>query len=231
MHLIRFGLNYKKLPYTTTWLEFPEIEPTATQIGAPPTGRKPDGSPFYTTPIIHDPNTNKTLSNSIDIARYLDDTYPDTLVLPDGEASAQRAKHIEGVFFIDVAPYVLGIGFLPALQRLNPASQPYFRATREAVTGASLEDLASPGPERDEKWRKAEEGFGKLAAAMEKAGLGEEGEHTRRLEYAELVIGAYLVALQRTFGEESDEWRAIESWQGGRWKRLVDKLRPYMQDT
>ncbi len=67
----------KKLPYQTIFLELPDIEPLAKQIGAAPTGTRRDGvTPLYTVPIIHDHATGAVVSESAAIAAYLDRTYP-----------------------------------------------------------------------------------------------------------------------------------------------------------
>ncbi|KAF7320563.1 hypothetical protein HMN09_00140300 [Mycena chlorophos] len=53
----RYALNFKGLEYTTMWLEYPEIEDACKAIGGKPTRNKPDGTPLYTLPMIHDLNT------------------------------------------------------------------------------------------------------------------------------------------------------------------------------
>ncbi|KAF9254272.1 hypothetical protein L218DRAFT_846781, partial [Marasmius fiardii PR-910] len=40
---IILALNYKKIPYDTVHIGFSDVEPTAKRIGAPPTGKKPNG--------------------------------------------------------------------------------------------------------------------------------------------------------------------------------------------
>ncbi|TFK22709.1 hypothetical protein FA15DRAFT_688229 [Coprinopsis marcescibilis] len=74
----RLCLNYKQLPYHTIYALYSNVTAFAKKHGIPPTGVKPDGSPSYTLPAIHDSKTNATVSDSFKIARYLDETYPDT---------------------------------------------------------------------------------------------------------------------------------------------------------
>ncbi|KAG5928387.1 hypothetical protein E4U60_007784 [Claviceps pazoutovae] len=55
----RFALNFKALPYQTIWVSLPDI-PTlrSSTLRLPPTRFFADGSPFYTLPILHDPNAS-----------------------------------------------------------------------------------------------------------------------------------------------------------------------------
>ncbi|TFY51247.1 hypothetical protein EVJ58_g10668, partial [Rhodofomes roseus] len=73
----RFALNYKGIPYRTQWVEYPDIAPLLTSLGVSP--NTPSTWTFpYTLPAIYDPRTRTVLMDSIKIARYLDETYPDT---------------------------------------------------------------------------------------------------------------------------------------------------------
>jgi hypothetical protein len=83
-------LNYKKLPYNTVWVEYPDIKPLSLEIGASPTSHTADGTPFYTLPAIYDPNTDKVVSESFEIAQYLDATYTERPVLPRGSEGLQH---------------------------------------------------------------------------------------------------------------------------------------------
>ncbi|GAW07249.1 AChain Crystal Structure Of Glutathione Transferase Gstfua3 From Phanerochaete Chrysosporium [Lentinula edodes] len=89
----RYSLNYKGLSYRTEWIEYPDIEALCIKIGAAPTDVKADGiTPDYTLPVIYDPSTDKTISDSFAIALYLDTAYPDTPKLfPPGTQALQEA--------------------------------------------------------------------------------------------------------------------------------------------
>lgn len=70
-------LNYKKIPYRTVWIDYADIQDGLKELGAPPTGTKPDGcTPWYSLPTIYDPNTSKFVADSIEIAKYLESQYP-----------------------------------------------------------------------------------------------------------------------------------------------------------
>ena len=56
-----------------------------------PTGKKTNGTPYYTLPAIHGPSTNTYLADSFTIAEYLEKTYPDTpSIFPHKTVSLQH---------------------------------------------------------------------------------------------------------------------------------------------
>ena len=77
----RYALAYKGIPFRTEWVGWADIEVISRALGATPTGKKASGGPFYTVPMIYDPNTGEIVSDSLKIAIYLDNTYPSTPVL------------------------------------------------------------------------------------------------------------------------------------------------------
>ena len=88
----RLSLAYKGLPYKSAWVEFPDIPSTCKKLGVAHTGLSPSGEPAYTVPFIYDPNTDRHISDSAAIAKYLDETYPATPKLfPAGTDALQRA--------------------------------------------------------------------------------------------------------------------------------------------
>ncbi|KAK6065115.1 glutathione S-transferase [Seiridium cupressi] len=173
---IRLMLNYKRIPYKTIFLEFPDIEPTlkalhscqALVVGSrciiPPcakmshlSGLGPGESstgPKYTVPTIQHLPTNTHLMGSEPIARFLESTYPSTQVLLTsdlGIAIKTRALAAVGkTFRASMVPREIKI--------LSPRAQEYFRRTREAALGHRLEDLLDVSKE-DAAWDAADEGM------------------------------------------------------------------------
>ena len=98
-------------------------------IGAAPTTKKPDGSPFYTLPVIVDPSRRApgggpmVVSDSYAIAEYLDDAYPRPGPLfPEGTKALQNLfhDHIVKTLFNPMALIIVPL-LLPIL---NEASRP-----------------------------------------------------------------------------------------------------------
>ncbi|KAL4957103.1 hypothetical protein BDW69DRAFT_52525 [Aspergillus filifer] len=72
----RLALNYKAVPYKTQWVALPSIADLRQSLHIPAGRKFADGTDFYTLPIVHDPSTDTYVGDSLDIAIYLDKTYP-----------------------------------------------------------------------------------------------------------------------------------------------------------
>ncbi|KAJ6530937.1 hypothetical protein DFH09DRAFT_994320 [Mycena vulgaris] len=218
----RYALNYKGIPYKTVWLEYPEIEPFSKEIGAAPTRKKPDGRPHYTLPMIHDPSTGAVVSDSTKIAVYLDVTYPDTPpLMPAGTVGLHRAfEDAVNPLLSSVFPYAV-----PGTNtKLNPVSEAYFRRTREALWGKTLEDLVPTGAEHVAGWVKLNEGFGKLDEWIRANGDGSAYLMGDAPCYADMVIAGYVIWIKLVI---PDRWEEIKEWHGGRWETLLQNMEKY----
>ncbi|KAG2147743.1 uncharacterized protein EDB93DRAFT_1104019 [Suillus bovinus] len=72
----RFVLSYKGLPFVTLWVEYSDISISMKAIGAKSNKRR-DGLDVYTAPVLSDPNTGALITDSLEIASYLEKTYPE----------------------------------------------------------------------------------------------------------------------------------------------------------
>lgn len=218
----RYVLNFKKIPYQTVWVEYPDIKPEMKKIGAEPTSRLPDGNDLYTLPVIQDPNTGAVVSESYRIAEYLEKTYPDSPKLfPAGSAGLQAAFcMVWNETLWDVFPKLL---LRMSHDLLNPVSQQYFRATREAFFGKPIEALSDNA---EEQWKTFQERWTKLAAWYAKNGSGPyiAGD---QLTYGDINIGVWFVWYGKLVGRDSEHWRNMLTWDEGRWSKLSDVLQQY----
>ncbi|OCH85523.1 hypothetical protein OBBRIDRAFT_300600 [Obba rivulosa] len=228
----RLTLNYKGLPYKTTWVEYPDIESTCKEIGAEPTGfgLLKEGKPYYSLPIIHDPNTGVTVSDSIRIARYLDKTYPGTpAVIPP----SLEAFYVifEEAFWQTISMPLLPVMMPISCSQLNPRSEAYFRETREErfgpMLGGKLENWAPAGPVREEHWKAVQAGFTKMAGWLSADGNERLFFMGEKLCYMDLVVAAWLVWIKKVLGHDDPEWLQVEKWDGGRWGRLMQATEKY----
>lgn len=198
----------KGLQFKTVWVEFPDIESVCKDIGAKPTRTG------YTLPVIHDPSTNAVVSDSIEIAKYLDATYPDTTSLfPPGSAALQEAFQVA---FLKTA-----MPLAPVLQplictKLNPVSEVYYRTKKEARSGMQIQELVRLGPQR-EHWGQAEEAFAVVDAWLAANGEGKTFIMGNTISYADITIAAHLLCIKKICGTESREWKDVLRWQEGRW--------------
>ncbi|TBU53652.1 hypothetical protein BD310DRAFT_859839 [Dichomitus squalens] len=227
----RYSLNIKGVPYRTVWVEYPDIAALSKQIGAAPTGKSADGTPLYTLPAIYDPNTKTAVSDSGKIARYLDKTYPDTPKLIPAELDVLTAAFEDAFSAAIPRPDYAPIIIPGAFNILRPGSQPYFRQTREAALGAKLEDLAPPGSEtRANLWAKVRKDAIKVNAWYEADGNKDKtfvlGAHAG-VTYADVIVAAFFAWFKKSLGEDSQEWKVIAAWNGGRWGKLLDAFEKY----
>ncbi|KAF9479948.1 hypothetical protein BDN70DRAFT_878247 [Pholiota conissans] len=220
---VRYALNFKGIPYKTEWIEYPDIEAFCKKLGIAHTSLKADGRPHYTLPAIHDPRTGVYLSDSLLIAEYLEKTYPDAPSLfPHNTLGLQWP--FNDLYGNNLA--ALWSFSLPAsCFKLNPPSAAYFRETREATFGKTMEDLIPKGEEGVKEWAKYKEGLGKVDAWYAKTSgpflMGDT------VSWADFVVAAYIVWLRIIWGEDSKEWKDITSWHDGRWKGLIENLKKY----
>lgn len=223
---VRFALNYKGLPYKTTWVEYPDIAEVCKEIGAAPTIIRPDGTEGYTLPAIYDPSTKTAVSESAMIARYLDKTYPDTPTLIPAETDAFHAAFQEA-FLLTIQMKLSPIMLPHTAARLNPPSEAYFRRTREAMFGKKLEEFSPVGPIREGQWKEVQSGFKKLSEWMAADGKEKPFFMGNTVCYADLTIAGWLVWVKCILGADGEEWAAIRAWDGGKWAQFMQYFEKY----
>ncbi|KAL4264205.1 GST N-terminal domain-containing protein [Pleurotus pulmonarius] len=221
---VRCALNFKGIKFTTVWLEYPEIEAECKRIGAPPTGKKPDGSPFYTLPVIQDPATGLAMSESNDILEYLDKAYPDTPKLFPGNTlgiqlafdSAAQSR------LLNILPLV--IAYIPA--GLNPAAEAHWRSGREGQLGKRIEELEPKGEARVAALQKLQASLGEVDGWISKNGGGKfiTGDE---MTFVDISLGGALCAVRVALGDQGAAlWEEISGWHGGRWEKLRKACEP-----
>jgi len=211
----RFVLGYKNLPFTTTWVEYPDIAPTLKEIGALPTKRL-DGTEQYTLPVLSDPNTSAMVSDSWDIAEYLDATYPEKPIFPKDSKGVIKAFESAVIALQGDSERLT---YLRTRQIVNGRSLEYFTTTREAGIGETIDRWSPEGPMRDTHW-----------AIIEKCFLGSAKTWYEKVEgrwlmgntfsYADIVFAARLFWFKRIF--QDNEWQRIASLHhNGKWGELL----------
>ena len=218
-------LNYKQLPYKTVWLSFPDIEPTLSKLGAKTTVKHPEdpAKPYYTVPVILDENGDEPqlITDSLAIAIYLDEKYPEKPILPKKGVALEYAFER---FFIKTAGIHIDPFICPMTWPiLDEPSQVYFRETREKWYGGKLEDDSPKGPIRDGHWKALNEGWDAVAAVLDKNGPGSDfvaggSEPTR----ADFILISFLLWIKAVLGSECEDY-GFSGWSNGRWARLLKK--------
>ncbi len=202
----RIALLYKGLSFKTEWLEYPEIEPAMIKLGAEPsTRKKPDGSPVYTLPVIHDTTTGKVIADSIKIAEYLDDTYLDKPTLfPFG---ARAPIHMFHEFFSSLISPFVPLIVPPMCSKLNPSSEEYYRRLWKGLLGVEVKLVhPPPGPKREAAWVAMKASLSKLAVVLQKNGA-DKGPYFYgdTFSHADIIVVAFLHWARAILGQEP-EW-------------------------
>ncbi|KAF9464071.1 hypothetical protein BDZ94DRAFT_534726 [Collybia nuda] len=220
----RYCLNFKGFPYKTIWVECPNIELTCKTIGAPPTGKNPDGTPIYTLPAIYDPSTGAAIADSTDIALYLDAAYPNTPKLfPPGAYALLRG--ILDAHFQPPSISILRL-VLPAIYDvLNPSSQVFFRRSKEKALRMEIKDMTPRGKHREEEWDKVMKQLDDLDERLPKVGgpfiLGNE------VSFLDFVVASHMLTTRDLLGEKSKEWDHLKLWNEGRWLNILKSVEKY----
>lgn len=209
----------KGIPYKTKLIEYPDIRSFYE------TNRLLPNSGSYTLPVLHDEETDQFITDSVNIAKFLDDLHPDAFVLmPPGTEGLIRAyafavrKQMDPLWKFTI-PETLSV--------LPPRSAEFFRRTREASFGCSpLEDMMPKGARRAEEWEKVRKAFETIASWAQNDSRFVVGG---TVTFADCVNAAYLKYVKVLFGGDSKEWEDMMSWDQGRWRRLHTMMERYDQ--
>ncbi|KIY67980.1 hypothetical protein CYLTODRAFT_436760 [Cylindrobasidium torrendii FP15055 ss-10] len=218
---IRYVLNYKKLEHKTEWIEFADIKTVYTQNGIAATEKKPDGSPHYTVPILHDAETKTFLSGSENIALYLDAKYPATpVVLPKSQVTLTRA--LEDAFLSKIGPSFWALFGPRTPSILTKKGAEWYQRTK--LTRPAKE-LMLHGEARKEKLEELERCFGKIGEWFVEGATFVAGETPC---FADFVLSSVLMSMKVGWATKED-WEVIQTWHGGRWNALVKALAEFEQ--
>ncbi|APG48999.1 glutathione S-transferase family protein [Phaeobacter porticola] len=130
---IIMALEHKGLEYSLTPVSFEDISEIE------------DGS-YSSVPVLRDGET--VLGESYDIARYLDETYPEAPALFDGKGAMALTRFVESYCKTVLHPSLATIAVMDMHNLMSPDDQVYFRTARERRFGMSLEEMAK-GADRE----------------------------------------------------------------------------------
>lgn len=135
----RFALAHKQLPVATTPWHFTQRD----RIAFSGQGR---------VPVLVDGET--VVSDSWDIARYLERDYPDRPSLFGGEAGAAHALFVNAWADTILQPGISRLIITDIWRAQRPEDQPYFRESREAMYRMTLEQVSEGRDARVAEFRK-----------------------------------------------------------------------------
>jgi len=100
-----------------------------------------EGGDSRRVPVIRDGDT--VVEDSLKIAEYLDEKYPDAPKLLHSGADKAMTNFITNWSQTQLHPLVARMAIMDIYNVLAPADQEFFRATREKAFGMSLEDFST----------------------------------------------------------------------------------------
>jgi glutathione S-transferase len=212
-------LHIKGLPYTTKWLDLVDIPPEMKKLGI--ASREVwDGNLNYTVPSIFDPNTKRAVTDSFEIAKYLDAEYPATTpIVPPGTRALQAAMtaRINEMMF-GIWPITLPHIFAT----LGERDVEYFRASREKWFSKKFEDIAPTGEKHEEAVKGFERALGEVGGWIDAGGpgamlLGGDTPNHSDTEFASLLI--FVIKVE---AEGSVLRKTLANADNGRWVRYID---------
>ncbi|KAJ7057343.1 hypothetical protein C8F01DRAFT_1151754 [Mycena amicta] len=220
---VRLLLNYKALPYRTTFVGFSSIARVLSNAGVPPS-RKTE--PLYTVPAIVDPSTPSPtkLDDCRTIAAYLEATYPNSgrgsVVLPVGDNSTLENLAIDGLVRAMTPLVVPGVVAL-----LDETDTEYYVQSRRKMWGMELEEICPPGTARETAVQELLHAINRLSSqfppsnSMNDKSTWTFGDHTPTFLDFELIGWLMWLKVAGLPGT----WDAARGANGGRWQALLEK--------
>ncbi|KIK30027.1 hypothetical protein PISMIDRAFT_671047 [Pisolithus microcarpus 441] len=209
----RFVLGYKGLPFRIEWVEYCDIAQRMKEIGARQ-NKLVDGRDGYTLPFLNDPNTGALITDSWEIAEYLEKTYPEKPIFPNKSKGLIRAFD---AILMNLLRAAIKFPLVRSTEIMNERSAEYFIATREVGFKEKFSEFSPEGPKREEHWALLEQMFN-----TSKEWYDEEGGKWLMgdvLSYADIIIASRLFWFKRVLHD--DEWEKIANWHDGRWAKLL----------
>ena len=162
------------------------------------------------------------MSESFDIVQYLDKQYPSSLrLITPGTLALELAYH--KYLLAELWPKWPKPIYLHLYETISPESAAFLKEVREGVLGDTLVNSAKNPEAQWDVYKDACSNI--LLPIYEKA----EGIFLKGSEpgWADFLTSATLLFLKLMYGADSREWKYIETWDEGRWVKLIKDLEPY----
>jgi len=161
--------------------------------------------------MIFDDQTKRYISDSFLIAVYLDETYPDTpQLVPHGTYALHVAflAHFSSFVNGNVATLIIPT----FLSILNPVSSAF-------VQENYFSSAPIPTPS-EKKWKKLEKEVFAKVVAWYKSPDDLFFNGTDKPGFADVQLVASFQWMKALWGADSDEWKRVQGWHGGKWAKL-----------
>ncbi|KAJ5469584.1 Glutathione S-transferase-like protein ustS [Penicillium diatomitis] len=227
---VRSVLNFKGIPYTQSWISYPDIAPLIKSLGIEP---HKTGPAAYTLPaIVHKSsvtsNPHGAMMDSIPIILHLDKTFPSKPLFPSGDASYALLMAVMKITTA-TAPAPRTLIIPQVADQLDPRGKEYFIETRSKFFGKPLAEVRPTDQATiDQLWKDVESHIDTLAAMLR----GREGKKGPFFEgetagMADLYLASFMAWFERIDqtaferftsvgnGELKTLWEACKPWING----------------
>jgi hypothetical protein len=242
----RYALNFKAIPYSTRWVLMPDIAQVRRGLDIPAGRNFADGTEFYTLPIVTDAKTGAKLGDTLDIANWLQDTFPSAgagdlfpsqdltydcpgiMIVPLSEPKDNiHADYAKFNHSVDNA-FTLHTQLAAEGQRWDPELVDGIRAEMTRRTGMSWEQIAVRGEARVKLMASLHDTLRDLAALFQRDTTGPFLLGTKP-NYADIIVGGWLRMFSMTVLDS--EWEEIQGWHGGVFGKLHAALQERFGDV
>jgi glutathione S-transferase len=221
-------LNFKGIPYTQSWVSYPDIAPLLKAHDVPPG----NSAIPYTLPAISHKgsitsNVDGVLMDSEPIALYIDKLYPSPPLFPSGDASYSLVIAVQKILAL-MSPSIrqLIVPIVPS--RLDARGREYFIRTRSEAFGKPLSEVR-PTDEGEllALWQVIE----KETQTLIKMLKGKEGKKGPFFEgekagYADIIFASILAFFHRVDRSSFDKIIVLGE---GEFKALYDACLPWLE--
>ncbi|KAJ5520398.1 hypothetical protein N7463_000851 [Penicillium fimorum] len=224
----RMVLNFKGIPYTQSWVSYPDIAPLLKASGIPPS----ESGTAYTLPAISHKgsitsNPDGVLMDSYPIAMYIDKLYPSPPLFPSGDASYSIMVAVLKILAL-ISPSIRTrvIPNIPSV--LDERGREYFIRTRSEAFGKPLSEVR-PTDEAEllALWQVVE----KEADTLIKMLKGKDGKKGPFLEgetagYADIILAGVLALFQHFDYDAFEKFLVLGD---GEFKALYEACLPWIE--
>ena len=228
---VRVALNYQGVPYTQSYISYPDIRPILESLGH--ASQKPDHSD-QTLPAIYHPESlqdkvpgGQVMIESMDIAFHLDELHPEHPLFP-ATPSSTREKTVELVQHVATlyqktfgAGRAMKIAIPKVPTYLDDRGAEYFLRTRTASHPQKKSPLEWPSKDPEEDWSAYEKTLGPIAELLARDASGPffMGE---TFSFADAIAVAHMIWFER--GDEA-YLKRISRVHGGVFGKLYDRVK------
>ncbi|RDA95028.1 hypothetical protein CP533_2087 [Ophiocordyceps camponoti-saundersi (nom. inval.)] len=233
----RLALNFKSASYSTNWVELPDVTETRKALGVAAIRKFPDGTDFYTLPVLHDKPAKHFVGDTYDIALYLDDKFPDgPRLIPRGMEGVMKMwnDQVDQLFTRFIQLIAATFPFNPAnaekTKKIFMERSLLFRGITDEAEKKRMtwDDIDVKGHERVAlmaDFKKALNDF----EAYYKYSPDKEGPflNGKEPDYADFIVGSWLGSYHQAL--PADDLAELKKWNDGRWTRIWQGLERFTE--